>query len=255
MKVNAINSWRHLTTVSILIVALLIGLLAHFNSSQIGEKLSSLLLFLAGTICSAVITYIYSGGDKTIHLTYDRLMQLVSGAELAGLDRVESTLKYGTKAEKACELAKTSIDFIGVGGTKFLPQILDESSKLGRKIAAGEVKVRIMLLDPAGTQISNWTKSSSKQERVKSDIGSSIEILRPRLSDTLQARVYDFLPPLRMLIIDGNQVYISRYDPASDTGWDAPQLCFSNRESTDSAEFSVAFRNLYSLLWSNGKAA
>ncbi|MAL09081.1 MAG: hypothetical protein CMF74_05375 [Maricaulis sp.] len=182
---------------------------------------------------------------------YRRLTDILAGSEIAGLDRVEPALAVGTRAEVACMSAHSTIDFIGVGGRKFLTKILDEKTDIGRRICAGEVQLRLMLLAPDGNKLDDWTTDPKKIHAVRSDIKKTIFFLIPKLRQSIQCRVYDFLPPLRLLIIDNNYVLASRYDPASKDGWDAPQLCFSNRDRPG-PEFPKAFVNLYTFLWATG---
>lgn len=246
------NRRRQLTAVIVtLSIVAFIGL-AYFEAS-IHPLLASTATFSIGIFAGVIATVLHSNEDQTKHYTFDRIVNLVSGAEAAGLDRVERTLHAGTKAEDACNKASTTIDFIGVGGAKFLSKILNERTSLGRRIASGEVKVRIMLLNPVGEQVRAWTRDQKKLEKVQKDIGKSIDILRPCVNQKFLCRLYDFLPPLRILIVDGNHVLVSRYDPSSETGWDAPQLCFSNRPETTSSEFSKAFQHLYDHLWEAGE--
>ncbi|HEX8233321.1 MAG TPA: hypothetical protein VF559_08260 [Caulobacteraceae bacterium] len=183
---------------------------------------------------------------------YRRVVDILPGSEIAGLDRVERDLLTGTSAISACERSHHTIDFMGVGGRKFLEEILKEDKGVGRRIASGQIRVRIMLLDPGGGKLGEWTNDKKKSERVRADIRKTLARLAPKLRNNVRCRLYDFFPPLRILIIDNSHVLVSRYDPASKDGWDAPQLCFSNRPSPG-PEFPTAFVNLYELLWSTGR--
>ncbi len=185
---------------------------------------------------------------------YEKLVGLISGSERAGLDRIEPAMIIGTRAEIACSEAHHSIDFIGVGGRKFLTKIFDENTRIGRKIASGHVKVRIMILDPDGKKLNDWTTDESKIKSVRSDIKNTLKFLDEITRESINYKLYDFLPPLRLLIIDNNKVFVSRYDPTSENGWDAPQLCFSQR-SNPGPEFPKAFVNLYTFLWSSVNAS
>jgi len=106
--------------------------------------------FLIPVLAGGIITVIWSSAFESGAITFQRIRQLLNGAEAAGLERVEATLKQGTKADDQCARANHSIRFIGIGGRKFVASLLNEETAIGRKIASGQVDVKLMLLDPSG---------------------------------------------------------------------------------------------------------
>lgn len=250
------ETWKSDAVKTVILVFISTILYFAFKSPKldpdIAEVIRSFILLSAGIIA----TILWSSADRTRRMTFKRLADLIIGADAAGLERVEPTLERGTRAEDACKEATRSIKFIGVGGRKFLSKILADSdgNGIGRRIASGNVSLDVMLLDPRGAQIKKWTRNEKKLAKVEKDICLTLKEIHPVCikSDSVRCRIYDFMPPLRILIVDNDKVFVSRYDPASSDGWDAPQLCFVNYPETKSSEFTKSFEDLFAMFWDVG---
>lgn len=242
------------TTIAMILVYSAFLLVNYATDLGINDEKWLDIILLLLTFCFGVFgNYIWSSQDNTKFMTFERLSNLVSGCEVAGLDRIEPTLKQGTRVEDASQSAITSIKFIGVAGSKFLASLLDARTGIGRRLESGSVSLQVLLLNPDGNQISRWTPSPAKRKKVQDDIRRSISIIDKFNGHNVEYKLYDFLPPLRMVIVDDITVLVSRYDPGSQDGWDAPQMCFSNRDNNNAVEFCHGFRDLYNFMWNTTK--
>jgi len=167
-----------------------------------------------------------------------------------GLVRAEPSLKLGTRVESAAETANNSISFLGIAGGKFLRNILNEDTSIGRNIVSGNVRLRLLLLDPDGEQVKRWTRDAKQIKKTQESIRRSLSLvkqIKPPAKDVVQVRLYDHEPPMRILIIDDYDVYVSRYSAESKDGWDIPQLCFTARDAK--FPMSSSFVLLFNFLW------
>ncbi|MFV9645596.1 MAG: hypothetical protein ACNYWU_07240 [Desulfobacterales bacterium] len=189
----------------------------------------------------------FSKFKKYLHMTH-------YASERMGLVRVEPSLRLGTRAQSAIATANTSISFLGIAGGKFLENILNEKTTIGRKIVSGNVKLRLLFLNPDGEQVKRWTRNAKQIKKTQQSIKKSLalvnQIKRP-VKDALQFRLYDHEPPMRILIVDDRNVYVSRYSADSEDGWEIPQLCFTARNAI--YPMSASFVSLFNFLWELSK--
>jgi hypothetical protein len=189
----------------------------------------SMVVLVFSTASCWFFSKLYSRKSDYIE-TIQSLIKLLEGSERIGLISIEPQLRHGTTSIKAIKKINLGLDFLGIGGGKFISKIFDEKTDAGKFVAKNDLlTIRFLLLDPKSPLIEKWIDDKEKAEKVREGIKKSLSILamQIRKGRIIQVRLYDFAPPMRIQIIDNRYAYICEYDPISD-GWDAPQLCFTN---------------------------
>ena len=239
---------RRLFSTSMIAIGILIILIPTINR-QMDIWLSILLTLFGGSI-SILSSWFFSSISKNRWIF--KIINLLEGSQIIGLKSIEPKLKLGTSSLTALRNDfNSSFDFLGVGGSKFIEEMLCEETIMD-KIRANECKVRIMLLDPNGTKINNWLQGE-KRDETKQLIENSIKLLKEKVAKNncqIHLRLYDKRPPMRIQIINREIAYICEYDPLHD-GDEGPQLIFDKNEGDHDLKrpFVESLNNLYDFLW------
>jgi len=199
-------------------------------------------LFVLGIVMSYHISR-NAGFDGAL----SHFREIIVGSIHVGLISIKKL--SDTPPEKIAAEAKSSLQFVGIAGEKFLTKSMQNSDFL--KTNKNSSDVRIMLMDPFSEDISRLTKDQAQQKKYIHKIISTIVELSV-LSEKgykFEVRLYPKLPPLRLLICDKTKTAISTY-ALDTTGWKNAQLIFDAKDSPDS--FAPHFLELFDDIWERG---
>jgi hypothetical protein len=227
----------------------------YYSNVRPLTTLESILMSSVALVFSTVSGWYFSrmyGQNANTDEVVEKLIGVLEGSARIGLISIEPQLRNGTTTITAIKDISYGFDFLGIGGSKFVSQIFNERTHIGKFIAKNErPSIRMLLLDPDCELIGVWITDAEKCNKVRQSIRDSLRILAQQIQKgrKIQVRLYNFTPPMRIQIVDKEMAYICEYDPLSD-GWDAPQLCFAKKGQKPLLN---SLMSLYDYFWENAK--
>ncbi len=216
-------------------------------------SLMSLLLLSFSTISGWFFSKIYSqSSDK--ETVIKELIKMLEGSEIIGLDSIESQRKKSNITAEMLKEVHQSFLYIGISGAKLIPQMFAEKSEMREFIAKNykQSNFRMMFMDPDGETFKNWgPKGGESAPKLREDARKSLRILAKQIQNgcKIQIKLYDYHPPLRIVITNEQKAYIRAQSYTND-GLDLPQLCF-----VDKGDKSIlpSLVHLYDTFWKSAK--
>ncbi|WP_095191743.1 hypothetical protein [Pseudomonas sp. Irchel 3E19] len=213
-----------------------------FKVSDLAAYWVSTCLFFVGVILSFVFART-AGFDGAL----SHFREVIIGSTSIGLISIK---KLSDNPPEVIALkTKTSMQFMGIAGEKFLRVAL-ESGVFFRTNTNAQA-VRIMLMDPFSDDMARLSMGGNGQGANRSKIISTIKLLYELQVKgyKFEVRLYPKTPPLRLLISDNTVTAMSVYSPDTN-GWRNAQLIFDAKDCPDS--LAPYFCELFNDLWERG---
>lgn len=180
-----------------------------------------------------------------------------------GIDGCTEELKDTQFEPRQCmRNVKRSLDFMGVGGNKWVDQDdkLQLFEEMLQRAAASQGKVRYLLIDPRSEGYRKLKEL--RHNKVPSKSYNQFKELVAKY-DCLEVHLYDDLPSFRLQFVDNEYVAVSRYyiehelHQKKEFGWKIPHLIVRAEKMGDiqkgEAEYQgtlyKSFEQLYQYIW------
>ncbi len=213
-----------------------------FKVSDLAAYWVSAGLFFVGVILSFVFSRT-AGFDGAL----SHFREVIIGSTSIGLVSIK---KLSDNPPEVIALqTKTSMQFMGIAGEKFLRAAL-ESGVFFRTNTSAQA-VRIMLMDPFSDDMARLSMGENGQSTNRLKIIATIKLLHELQMKgyKFEVRLYPKTPPLRLLISDNTVTAMSVYSPDTN-GWRNAQLIFDAKNCPDS--LAPYFCELFNDLWERG---
>lgn len=196
--------------------------------------------------------------------TKEYLVNLESMGVVDGITNLKDTR---FSPDKCMKEVKNRLDFMGIGGAKWVEQNSDRESferMLNRVSTMGNGKIRFLLMDP---ETKNYKRLRKLRDNAVPEI--SYKILKDLVeeNDCLEVRLYDMMPTFRLQFVDDSYVAVSRYYIEREKynkyqhGWKNPHLVVSSEKKTSikdettlhEASLYGSFELLYNYIWDHSR--
>lgn len=213
-----------------------------FKISDLPAYWVSAFLFFFGVVLSFVFART-AGFDGAL----SHFREVIIGSTSIGLISIKKL--SDNPPESIALQTKTSMQFMGIAGEKFLKVALE--SGVFFRTNTNPQAVRIMLMDPFSDDMARLSMGKDGQSTNRLRIISTIKLLHELQMKgyKFEVRLYPKIPPLRLLISDNAITAMSVYSPDTN-GWRNAQLIFDAKDCPDS--LAPYFCELFNDLWERG---
>lgn len=189
-------------------------------------------------------------------------------AQLGIIDCYKQLKDTGLEPLKCMKKVKRSLDFMGVGGSKW---VADEEKvrafeEMLQRVKVTKGHVRFLIIDPRCKGFRQLKELRTERE-VPKDSYEKLHKLAQKFEGYLDVRLYDHLPTLRLQFVDGEYMAVSRYyfqyenHNSAARGWNIPHLIIHEEEVTHDNSKSEkykgslygSFEQLYDYIWEHSR--